>query len=121
MNALKKYCHVLLLVAFVMSGISPACKVMYGSADFIEICTADGTLETIAVPNNQAPQKNHQNLKNDCAFCFSQTNLKLAVASSPDFSTPPLATYLARSSGTFVPKTQKRTSYDPRGPPASFI
>lgn len=70
--------HVFLALAFILSGISPACAFISGKSSIeIEICTADG-LKTVTLPGD-APAESHEK-KNDCAFCFAQTHLKTAKA-----------------------------------------
>ena len=86
---LRNLLNVILITAFVLSGISPACKFMSGNAMLVEICKADGSVEVVsldfgATGNEGAPIKNtpadHQNMKNDCAFCFADSNIKTVAA-----------------------------------------
>lgn len=74
--------HVFLALAFILSGISPACAFISGKSQSleIEICTNDG-LKTITLPGDApAPEQDNHKKKNDCAFCFAQTHLKTAKA-----------------------------------------
>ncbi len=74
--------HVFLALAFILSGISPACAFISGKSPSleIEICTAEG-LKTITLPGDApAEHDDHARKKNDCAFCFAQTHLKSAKA-----------------------------------------
>jgi hypothetical protein len=74
--------HVFLALAFILSGISPACAFISGKSSIeIEICTNDG-IKTVTLPVD-APAEDYNpghEKKNDCAFCFAQTHLKTAKA-----------------------------------------
>lgn len=71
--------HVFLVLAFILSGISPACAFISGKSSIeVEICTNDG-IKTVTLPGD-APEPQEHEKKNDCAFCFAQTHLKSAKA-----------------------------------------
>lgn len=78
---MRHYLHILIILAFILSGISPACAFISGKASLdVEICTADG-IKIVKMPSSeQAPDDSdhaHQK-KSDCGFCFAQSHLKLA-------------------------------------------
>lgn len=75
---MKFYIHILAALAFILTGISPACEFISGKATFheIEICAFEG-IKTIKVADEQAPKQDHK-AKQDCGFCFAQSHLKLA-------------------------------------------
>ena len=75
---MKLYIHILVALAFILTGISPACEFISGKQSFheIEICGFDG-IKTIKVADEQSPEPDHK-AKQDCGFCFAQSNIKLA-------------------------------------------
>jgi hypothetical protein len=77
--SMQRYVHILVILAVILSGISPACAFISGkTSSVIEICTADG-MKKIAVPSEQSPEQKPAK-KIDCGFCFAQTHLKLMNA-----------------------------------------
>ena len=90
-HAFAKYLNILLMLAVITAGISPACKFISGEqGHWIEICGADGTLRTIKVedPNLAAldvggtaeDQNQEQNSSEGCDFCFMQAHMNLDLA-----------------------------------------
>jgi hypothetical protein len=78
-TCMRRYVHVLVILAVILSGISPACAFVSGkSSSIIEICTADG-MKTVKVPGEQSPEQKPAKTI-DCGFCFAQTHLKSASA-----------------------------------------
>jgi hypothetical protein len=74
----------LLIAALGSFGISPACAFVSGKVTLIEICAADGSLQTVAVDESgqkvdkPAPGSGHQaNKKHDCAFCTASAQAKI--------------------------------------------
>jgi hypothetical protein len=80
-RGLSSLLHVFLVLAFITAGISPACKFISGQSNLIEICTSDG-IKTVMVPGDQAPDSEDHKKSNDCAFCFTSTNIKTAKAAT---------------------------------------
>ncbi len=79
------------LLAFVLSGISPACAFISGKASAsIEICTDDG-IKTINLPGDlpgDAPEPHKHKKSGDCGFCFAQSHLKGGKADGFVFFSP---------------------------------
>ena len=71
------FLNVLMILAFIGAGISPACKFISGQTTWMEICGVAG-MEKIRVAADQAPidVPDHKEEKSDCAFCFFGTNIK---------------------------------------------
>ena len=74
----------LLMVAMLTSGISPACKFISGKTSFIEICSWDGSTKTVEVPATQDPTysedsapTSHDSASDGCNFCFVQSHIAL--------------------------------------------
>ncbi len=82
---MKNFLHILVLISFVLAGISPACKFISGEMKQVEICSYDG-MKTITVADQKAPDDKHEHKKSDdCGFCFAQSHLKLTKAIPPVF------------------------------------
>ncbi len=82
-NSTRNFIQILAILSLVLAAASPACKFISGQ--LIEICAADGTLQTIIAPEGlappQLPAKQDEHKKSDpCVFCFSQTHTHLALA-----------------------------------------
>lgn len=82
--ALRPYIHGLFILALILAGVSPACKFISGQYEFMEICGFDG-MKTVAVEKTQntGDAPSHDYAQDDCAFCFSHANVKIAVAALP--------------------------------------
>lgn len=116
-----RFFHVLVLVALVLSGASPACEFISGKKRLIEICAADGTLKTVAVDAGQTPDEKTHEAKHkssqDCAFCFSQAHSKSLKSSS--FIVNAKKTFIIPEAGFY--STLKINTYQTaqaRAPPA---
>src|SRR5262245_42652768 len=83
---MRNILHIFLILAFVLSGISPACAFISGKSSLeIEICTAEG-LKKVSLPGDQPAEEHEHKKKDDCGFCFAQSHLKSAKADAPSFS-----------------------------------
>ncbi len=117
-------CHVLLLLALVTSGISPACAFIAGKMQQIEICAADGTLKTVTL--SRAPSSDqsglpavpqpHKSKKTDCMFCFSASAFH-PVAGDSVFFQPFLTDGLGIGAGTLIQRSVFRSPFEATGPP----
>ena len=117
----------LLILGFATMGISPACKFVNGSA-FIEICKADGSVETIEVPADQAPFETadqtpieHQEMQSDCLFCFASSHSKASQAPALAFIAHIPAHYLPNAGGLIIPLGLAAKTNLPTGPPSSIV
>lgn len=119
-----------MLAAFVLSGISPACKFLSG-AGFMLICGADGVVKQVEIPDDllayiPGQQQQNQNERNaahmsdNCAFCFASANVKPFMTASALLPLSIDIGYLKIGSGSFVPAGQAIKPYDAQGPPSSF-
>lgn len=125
-----KYRHILcalLILGFATMGISPACKFVNGSA-FIEICKADGSVETVEVPADQAPFEtadqtpiDHQDMQSDCLFCFANTHSKASKALAPTIIASVPAHYFSNSGGLIIPHGLDSKAFNATGPPSSIV
>lgn len=87
-NSMRNFIHALAILSLVTAFISPACKFISGK--WIEICAADGSLQTIAVTDDrappEAPAKSRHKKPDSCAFCFAQTHIKFDGAGYAPFA-----------------------------------
>ncbi len=125
--------NALVLVAFVLSGISPACAFVSGKMGTLEICAADGSVQTITISKSsdafalyqalnkdtqadEAPLQNHIE-KQDCGFCFAQSNIEKA----PTSLTPSFPRFhsgiLSIGAGSIAFKSTDSTHFQSRAPP----
>ncbi len=77
---MRIYVHVLVILSFVLAGVSPACAFISGKHT-IEICAADGSVRTVDVsaeyaPFDLAPDEEPVDVvsSDDCGFCFNQSH-----------------------------------------------
>jgi hypothetical protein len=115
---MKNLLHIFVILTFVLVGISPACKFISGTKQ-IEICSYDG-IKTVTVADNQVPDdKGHeQKSSQDCAFCFAQSNLKLAKAVPPAFTLVEQSSSRSVFTLTALNLMRHKTAVSPRGPPS---
>lgn len=124
-----KTLHLFFILAFVLAGISPACKFISGEKTFMDICFSDGSLKKVEVPAEynallakagQAQQKNQesQHKNSDCAFCFAQSNLSKNTASTAVILINPPRKTLTVGAGTYALRGTDRSPFQSRGPPA---
>ncbi len=121
--SMKLLVHLFVMIAMVTAGISPACAFIGGRMHQIEICKADGSVEIISVPADQAPDngqqdQHHQLSADDCSFCALSAYgkaLKSAAAAIPS----PLLRHdaLATEAITFT-RPATLSSFDATGPPS---
>jgi len=114
--------HILVVLALITAGISPACKFIKGASatTLIEICTLQG-IKHVAVPAAQdqedEPSREHR-VADLCQFCFNSSNIKVSAAPAPL-----LFAAADISSSTFITSRDDEhseanlTAYAPRGPP----
>jgi hypothetical protein len=122
MKRVRLILSILIIAALASAGISPACAFVSGKVNLIEICTEDGTIKTIAVTDDQAPQPKHDHAhKNaDCAFCFSNAHAH-GFISAAVVHQPLIDGYLKTGSGSAAPVTLSLKSFESTGPPAIFL
>jgi len=117
----RGYLSALIMIAMVSALVSPACAFMSGStAGFIEICTSDGDIQTIAVPGDQSSsqQRGAHQAQPDCAFCFAAVQAKALNAEATQFAKPS-SSYEKISAGVFAPSSLILKPYYSQGPPLS--
>ena len=119
---MRLYLHILVMLAVVLSGVSPACAFISGKSSIIEveICTADG-LKIVKMAGDETPAHDHKHQKkNDCGFCFAQSHLKSAKADAVLFTLPQNAWSQKISFGRSV-KTERfeLAGLSARAPPLS--
>lgn len=124
MSERRFYISVLVMVAIFLAGISPACAFISGGSSFIEICAADGSLETVEVDAALDPfaesvpvSGEHMDAMEKCPFCFASGTYKYGEARSQVIAMLALPRYLVVSSGTAIPFGSDMRVYQPRGPP----
>lgn len=116
------YIHALVILAVVMTGISPVCAFVSGKGS-IEICAPDGTLRTIEVDDafdpfvEQMPLSEHLETMEQCPYCFLFDKFKSYDVQSGERYFQPLPRYIVVSSGTLVPEGLDRLAYHSRAPP----
>ena len=119
---MRLFVHAILIAAFMLSGISPACKFLSGEAFAMEICKPDGSIVMLVmnpdgtVSEQEKPAQTHADI--DCAFCFSSSHLKILAAAELK-SIPP---GLEKQTGLFaqsadIARESALYLYAPRGPP----
>lgn len=124
---MKRVMSVLLMMSFVLAGISSACKFVSGQ-NVMEFCFSDGTVQEMPVPEELAAfmpgaqndrQEQNKPANSDCAFCF--------LAAHFDKLTPNTTSYIEtkRSHETLMAykETKLRAvfgAYHSRGPPVFF-
>jgi len=126
MNVRAFYINALVIFSIIMVGISPACAFISGTS-FIQICAADGSVQTVEVDaaldpfaqsaNKQMPLSDHLEAMEQCSYCFAMDHYKYGEAYSQVITISALPRYLAVSQGTAIPVGSKLTLYQPRGPP----
>ncbi len=123
----RHYICAFLILGFATMGISPACHFVNGSA-FIEICKADGSVETVEVPADQAPfetadqtPSDHQDMQSDCLFCFANSHSKASKALATIIIAGVPAHYLSNSGGLIIPHGLQAKTFNATGPPSSIV
>ncbi len=114
----------LIILAMVTSGISPACAFISGGKSFIQICGADGNVQEVAVDASldpfaePAPIEKHLESMEKCSYCFSFLNQTLALPSSTDALAAPPQHYLIVSAGIAIPHGLSMSGFHARAPPS---
>lgn len=116
------------VLAFVLAGISPACKFISGQKSFMDICFSDGSLKRVEVPAEYNPlmaradtsqQQEDRHKDHDCSFCFAQSSLgKNTPASAALMLVNPPAQIVPLGAGSFALAGAEHASFHSRGPPA---
>ena len=92
MSRFAKILNIVLVVAFVSAGASPACSFISGKSGVIEICAADGSLKTIRVSEDFLPRSSSSSENTDqvplgdlpkkaCDFCFTASHIAVDIVS----------------------------------------
>lgn len=126
---MRIFLHSLVILAMVMSVISPACAFISGNQNLIEICAADGTVKTIAVsddfahaddvPSQDEDSSGHE-MQKDCAFCFAQTHISHMFVSSDILLLNPAKSFQYNNKNS-VFYSKHHGVYLSRAPPHSFV
>lgn len=119
------FLNALLIAAFLLAGISPACKFISGDAFAMEICKSDGTVIIMTMNEDGSvteEEKQSEHLDTDCAFCFSTQNIKtLATADlKPSLALHQGQTGILATSAA-IALVSANHLYAPRGPPLSAV
>lgn len=129
MKTFARHINLLLIAALVLAGVSPACEFISGRS-LAEICKADGTVEKTAIPAEleiflaaKVDKTTDDNSKHidlsDCAFCFTQGNLKLSLAKAISTPAPAvISSVLALSLHATAPVQSSLSPFEARGPPS---
>ena len=125
MSETRFYISVLVMAAIMLVGVSPACAFISGGKSFIQICGADGSVQSVEVdaafdPLAQAPAHDpaqHLETFDKCPFCFIQTHQKFGMVGSTVLGLNALPAYIFIGAGSAIPKTQNAQAFQPRGPP----
>lgn len=119
-----KILHALVIFAIMFVGISPACAFISGNSSFIQICAADGSVQTIEVDASLDPffepapiSTDHLDAMEKCSFCFASSHQKYNDVRSYVIAFDAAPRYLRVSGGVFVPVGSETSLYQPRGPP----
>ncbi len=124
-----RFLHLFFILAFVLAGISPACKFISGEKTFMEICFSDGSLKRVEVPEEyrvltakaeKAPQNDgHAHKESDCGFCFAQSSLsKNTLTTTAAILISPPAQSVPLGAGSFAMAGAQVSPFHSRGPPA---
>jgi hypothetical protein len=122
---MKRFLCSLIILCFVLAGVSPACKFISGQS-WAEICGADGSVKLMPIPEelaafqpgakDQPPvDENHQDMP-DCAFCFAQTHFNGMQADAVSLSAIDFADSHQSDPGK-VFSYEAVLLYEARGPP----
>lgn len=112
----------LLVLGFLTAGISPACHFVNGQMMSIEICKADGSVETIEVATGeeQGTPSQHQS-KDECMYCYAFAAGKAIKAPAPQLIAAVPAQYLRNSGGLIIPQGLQAKHIQTTGPPNSVV
>lgn len=123
-----RFLHLFFILAFVLAGISPACKFISGEKTFMDICFSDGSLKRVEVPAEysavmakaeKTPQNNgHAHKDSDCGFCFAQSSLSKNTLTAAAILISPPAQSVPLGAGSFAIAGAQASPFQSRGPPA---
>lgn len=118
---LRAALQIFMILAFIHTLVSPACAFISGKDILMEICAADGSIQTIkvdkALTKVPSDKQNHEKSQNDCAFCFANNHISKILNAAPAITVPISSNYFASSSGTIIPRTLNPTHFQARAPP----
>ena len=117
-NGPKFLLNLIIMLAFIGAGISPACKFISGQ--MVEICGPNG-VETVRLDADQLPPDvpdHHKQASEQCAFCFAGSHIKTVSATPVTIKIPNL-THIAteREIASSQAYSLYRSATLPRGPP----
>ncbi len=121
------FIHALVIASIIMVGVSPVCAFVSGGKTIIEICAADGTLQSVevdaafdpfAAPQGKSvPLQEHLEDMEQCTYCFAADHAKDTAPEGLNIKPVIMAGYLVVSGGVAIPLGDRLTLYQPRGPP----
>lgn len=119
-NGPKFLLNLIIMLAFIGAGISPACKFISGQ--MVEICGPNG-VETVRLNADQLPPESPEHDKEaseQCAFCFSGSHIK-TVSVPPITIKIPNVTHIAAEQAIASAQAYSlyRSAVLPRGPPTT--
>lgn len=122
---MKFFIHLLIVMAIVSAGVSPACAFMGNKKGWIEICAADGSVKKIQVSEDflpdvpEVPNSSHEQtfLMDDCSFCFMSSNVKAVGAENILALKSLSSSYIKVGGGLFIPASQDLKAFSARAPP----
>lgn len=118
-NCKKFLLNLVIMLAFIGAGISPACKFISGQ--MVEICGPNG-METVRLNADQLPPEapeQHKASADQCAFCFAGSHIK-TVSAPPVIIKVPNLTHVSveQNIATLQAYSLYRSATLPRGPPS---
>lgn len=118
-NGPKFLLNLIIMLAFIGAGISPACKFISGQ--MVEICGPNG-VETVRLDADQLPPEapsHHKEASEQCAFCFAGLHIK-TVSAPPLTVKIPNVTHVAAEHEIAMAQAYSlyRSATLPRGPPS---
>lgn len=118
-NGAKFFLNLVLMLAFIGAGISPACKFISG--EMVEICGPNG-VEMVRLNADELPPTapdHHKQVSEQCAFCFAGSHIKTAAAPPVIIKIPNLTHVAAeRDVASAQAYSFYRSAILPRGPPS---
>ncbi len=119
-NCTKFLLNLIMMLAFIGAGISPACKFISG--ELVEICGPNG-IETVRLAADEIPPDapdHHKSASEQCAFCFTGSHIKTMGAQAATVEAPVSTRIAAEHEIAAVHAYDLyRSATLPRGPPSA--